>query len=86
MKSPSQTRTTTTNPLTLTSSILPELLSINAESPVLDIARTNPSSQSEAVEQRKRLRMILESAIAVLDGADDFDASMDSSTTHHYRR
>jgi hypothetical protein len=83
MKSPAQTQSTTaTNPLTLRNSILPESFSSHVECPVPPITRTNNYSESEAVQQRRSLRMILNSAIALLDGADDVDPSMDSSTTH----
>lgn len=84
MKSPSQTQNTNNiHPITLSNSLL-QSLSSNAESPVLPRTMTNTSPESEALQRRLRLRMILESAISLLD-FDDFnthDFSPTVSTTH----
>jgi hypothetical protein len=82
MKSPSQTQNTSTNPTTLTSSSLQALAGSNGgDPPDFPINMTNTASpESEAVHRRRRLRMILNSAIALLDD-DDFDP-IESPTTH----
>jgi hypothetical protein len=74
MKTPSQTQSTTTSPTFLANSILGTLSSSNGgnDSLVFPITMTNASSESEALQKRRKLRMILTSAIALLDG-DDFD-------------
>jgi hypothetical protein len=69
MKSPSQTQRTSIHPTTLSSSVLQALAS-NAEAPVLPGTMTNTSSESEAVQKRRLLRMIVDSAIALLDFED----------------
>jgi hypothetical protein len=81
MKSSSQTQSTSTHPTNLTSSILQALSGIDEDenSPVLPIIMTNTSPESDALQQRRRLRRILDSAIALID-SDDFDP-IESSTT-----
>jgi hypothetical protein len=80
MKSQLQTQSTSFHPATSSNSLL-EAFSRDAVSPVLPSAKTNTATESEAFQQRKTfLRMILATAIAVLDN-DDFDP-IDASTTH----
>jgi hypothetical protein len=82
-KSPPETQSPSSNPTTLTSSILQALSRSNVDSPVSPITMTNTTSpESDAVQKRKRLRMILTSAIALAD-SDDFDPT-ELSTTHQW--
>jgi hypothetical protein len=70
---------------TLSNSILLRALSgSNVESPVSPITMTNTSPESEAVQRRRRLRVIVASAIAVLDGHefDPIDPMESFPTTH----
>jgi hypothetical protein len=83
MKSPSQTQSinTSTHPITLSNSFLQALPSSNVESLVFPTTMTNTTPpESEAVQQRIRLHMILDSAIAVID--DEDLCPTESSTTH----
>jgi hypothetical protein len=86
MKSPSQTQSTSNDtsiyPLTVSNSIREALSGNTLESPVFPpiTVMTETTPQSETVERRRRLRMILDSAIAIVDGGDDLDP-MESSTT-----
>jgi hypothetical protein len=88
MKSPSQSQSPTTTPTTLINSINLQALSNSDggdDSPMLPINMTNDtSSESKAVQRRRRLRMILTSAIALLDG-DDF-VPMESSTAMYQQQ
>lgn len=81
MKSPSQTQSTSIRPITLSYSMLQALAS-NADSPVLPRTMTNTSPESETSKRRK-LHMILDAAIALLD-VDDFKPTTkaSASTTH----
>jgi hypothetical protein len=89
MKASSQTQNTNTHPINLTNSILQALSGSDEDededededSSVLPIIMPNTSPhQSEALQRRKRLRRILDSAIALID-EDDFDP-IESSTTY----
>jgi hypothetical protein len=78
MKSPSDAQNTSTNPTNLNNSILQALSSSNVvDTSVLPITMTPHES---AAVRRRRLRMILDSAIALID-SDDFDP-IDSSMAH----
>jgi hypothetical protein len=80
--SPSQTESTDVPPTTL-SDIMLQALSSDEESPVvLQIAMTNTSPESKAIQERRLLLTILDFATELLD-SDDFDA-IESSTTHHW--
>jgi hypothetical protein len=88
MKSPSQTQSTTSTgtsiyPITLSNSIHEALSGNTLESSVFPpiTIMTSTSPESETVHQRRRrLRMILDSAMAIIDGGEDFDP-VESSTT-----
>jgi hypothetical protein len=58
-----------------------EGLANNGDSPVLPSTMTNTSPELEAVGQKRLLRKILASAIALLD-FDDFNPTTKASTTH----
>jgi hypothetical protein len=82
MNSTSQTEGTSIQPITLSNSLRLMLLSNSESSVVLPRMMTNTSSsESNPVERRRRLRLILESAIAILD-FDDFNPTLNVSTTH----
>lgn len=83
MESTSQTQGISIQPITLSNSLRQTLLS-NSESPVLPRMMTNTSSETDALQRRRRLRLILESAIAILDfdDFDDFNPTINASTTH----
>jgi hypothetical protein len=84
MKSSPQTQSTSTHPTNLTNSILQALSSSDEDedSPVIPtITLTNTSPESEALQKRRRLRRILDSAIALID-SDDVDF-IESFTTPH---
>jgi hypothetical protein len=70
MKSPSQTQSTSIHPETLSNSSMLLALAGNADPPVLPGTMTNTSPESEAVRKRRTLRMIVDSAIALLDFED----------------
>jgi hypothetical protein len=97
MKSPPQAQNTNTHPTTLSNSMLQALFSSNAESPFLPSTMTNTSPESQAVQQRRSLLMILDLSIALMDEDDDLIlhsaiALIDgddlnptkASTTHHW--
>jgi hypothetical protein len=71
MKPASQKQGNSILPITLRNSMLQAPSNI-AESPVLPgpMTNTSPEAEAEAVQRRRRLRMILTSVIAVIDGED----------------
>jgi hypothetical protein len=83
MKSPSQTQNASIRPITLSNSMLQAALSRKALAPVLPtstMATTSTSPESEALQRRRSLLMIIDSAFAILEG-DAFKPSR-ASTTH----
>jgi hypothetical protein len=66
-KSPSQAQSTAA---TLSNSML-QSVSNNMDSPAFPTLMTNTSPESQAKKNRQRLRMILDSAIALIDDKDD---------------
>jgi hypothetical protein len=80
MKSPSDAQNTSTNPSPLTNSILQAFSSSNVvDTSALPITMTQTSPESAEV-RRRRLHMILDAAIALID-SDEFDP-IDSSMAH----